>query len=371
MNLARYVKCLKGHVKNKRISDEKFLNSLLKCFVDAGEVDNRYGNEFYLDKSRTSLLMTENADVPEALRAAINLPNIYEWTEGNFKEFIDKYLNQEELSILVEEVWQMVEAEPQIANKDQLKEKKTATNIFLADVLIEAIKLQNNGIHTDGEIIRNGTYFLDTVNADIFKFAFRKRAKDKNIVVIPVDDRFNTHITRKYENDPFPLVSERTIHGQWLLRWEKSGEDIDELRERILRDLESRNIRPKTDGRFPVGTIATIESATTIFYLLVISAFDEKNNAHTTKEKIGIAVAKLSNHYDCCGDGRDMYIPLMGTGKSRANLSLQESYDLIVDYYQQNKSLIQGNIHIVIYKGQEKLIKTGGEKKCTTEQELI
>ena len=117
-----------------------------------------------------------------------------------------------------------------------------------------------------------------------------------------------------------------------------------------------------TNGRYPLGTIATIENDSTIFYLMAISEFDENNNALSTKDEIIHCIDELSTFYDRCGDGYDLYIPLMGTGKSRAALSLQESYDIIVDSYKNNRERIQGNIYIVIHKDFEKHVNTEGGK---------
>ena len=50
MNLAQYVKCLKKHAKNRKISDEAFLNAVLNPFVIAGKIENRMREEIYFDK---------------------------------------------------------------------------------------------------------------------------------------------------------------------------------------------------------------------------------------------------------------------------------------------------------------------------------
>ena len=44
-----------------------------------------------------------------------------------------------------------------------------------------------------------------------------------------------------------------------------------------------------------------------------------------------------------------MYIPLLGTGRSRANLSFQDSFDLIINTFMKHKQLLQGEITIVIH----------------------
>lgn len=306
MNLAQYVKCLKRHAKNRKMSDEIFLNAVLNPLVVAGKIDNRMGEEIYFDKSRTSLLMNQVDDVPNALREALCVVGLDEEVEENFKYFLEDYINKEDMEGLLDEICLLVKEDDTIADKEILLQKREWPNIFLADVLITAIKLKNNGTDFKGEIIRNGAYCVKVIYADIFKYAFRKRAKNKNIVVIPVDTAFHTHITRKYENDPLPEVSEKTIHGQWLSRWEKSGEDMACLSERISRDLAIKGYKCNDFGQYSMGTIATIETSSTIFYLLAIAEFDENNIAHTTKDQLQDTLDKLSIYYDNYGDAHDL-----------------------------------------------------------------
>ena len=354
MNLAGYIKCLKRHALNKKISDEDFLNAVLHPYIIAGEIDNKNNEEIYFDKSRTSLILNRHEDVPGALRRALNLENIYSWTEENFMDFIKEYMDLKEIQILVEEVSEMIASDKLIIDKAALLNKKENVHVFLADTLIECIKLKNDGFDPEGEIARNGAYCVKVVYKDIFKYAFRKRAKEKNIVVIPVDTEFHTHVTRKYETENKNEVSATSIHGQFLTRWEQSGEDIDSLSKRIKKNLKDVI---DDNGRYPLGTIATIEKESTVFYLIAISQFDENNNAHSSKEDIIHCIDELTIFYDKYGDGYNIYIPLMGTGKSRAAVSLQESYDMLVDCYKANRTRIQGIIHIVIHKDLERHVE--------------
>lgn len=255
MNLAQYVKCLKKYAKNRKISDEGFLNAVLNPFVIAGKIENRMREEIYFDKSRTSLLMNRIDDVPNALREALCVVGVREATEENFSYFLEDYVKDEDMDAIIDEISMLIKADENIADKEELLQKRDRPNIFLADVLITAIKLKNNGTDTNGEIIRNGAYCVRVVYADIFKFAFRKRSKDKNIIVIPVDTEFHTHITRKYENNPLPQVSDKTIHGQWLSRWEKSGEDLSSLGQRISRDLAIKGYECNESSQYSIGIL--------------------------------------------------------------------------------------------------------------------
>ena len=293
--------------------------------------------------------------MPGALRKALSNNNIHRWVANNFEDFLKEYINPKEVKAVVEEISEMIETDKFITEKDELLNKKSLANVFLAETLIECIRVKNDGLDPEGEILRNGAYCVKVVYKDIFGYAFKKRSRQKNIVVIPVDTGFHTHVTRKYEKKELNDVSVKSIHGQFLTRWEKSGEDIEILPKRIK---ESLKVPISDGGKYPLGTIATIENDFTIFYLIAISEFDENNNAHSSKEEIIRCVDELSIFYDKYGDGHDIYIPLLGTGKSRAAVSLQESYDIIVNCYKKNSTRIQGNIYIVINKDLEKFVRT-------------
>ena len=177
MNLANYVKCLKRHAKNRKISDEKILNAILKPYVIAGDVVNKNGEVFYLDKTRTSQIINRIEDIPGALRDALNVPDIVRFTENKFEVFIDEYIRKDEISIVVDEVAEMIKDETNIEDKDRILSKTPVPIAFLADALIEAIKLKNDGLDPEGELIRNGAYCLKVVYGNIFKYAFKKRSK--------------------------------------------------------------------------------------------------------------------------------------------------------------------------------------------------
>ena len=82
--------------------------------------------------------------------------------------------------------------------------------------------------------------------------------------------------------------------------------------------------------------------------MVATAAFDEKNNAHSTNEEIKTALTELLKIYDNFGQGYPLYIPLFGTGRSRAGLSYQESFDLIKQTLIENKNRIHGHIKIVV-----------------------
>ena len=93
-------------------------------------------------------------------------------------------------------------------------------------------------------IWKHGLNSIDVQSGDLFRFGFDNRHKKKNIVVIPVNTAFDTHVTRKLEGETYPLVSENTIHGQWLVRLKETGENLNRIDERIADSLKRAGFCP-------------------------------------------------------------------------------------------------------------------------------
>ena len=134
----------------------------------------------------------------------------------------------------------------------------------------------------------------------------------------------------------------------WLSRMYKCNYEEEEINNSIKSYLERYNISPIDNyNNYPIGTISEIYHKNMIFYLLAISKFNENNNAKSYKHDIRNSLKSLLKHYDKFGQGYHLYLPLIGTGLSRANLSNKDSFKLICSEMMKNKKKIHGNITIV------------------------
>lgn len=140
------------------------------------------------------------------------------------------------------------------------------------------------------------------------------------------------------------------------------GIDSKTLSTMISDNLKNRKIEPikvytddeKNRGNkesYELGTIATINGENnTTFYLIAISKFDENNKANSSRKKIRNCVDELIEFYDTNGQGYQIFIPLFGTGRSRADLNHQQAFKIIKNAVLTNEKSIHGIINIVVYK---------------------
>lgn len=324
------------------------MNALLEPYVQEGHIKGRNGVDFHLDKHRTSKILNGKADVPKQLRKVLARIGLEDQVAISFQPFIEEQLETTYFEYFVSDVLKRIGTETE-ADKilhEELASMSAEPGSFLAHALIASIK-ESNLISSAKTIWQNGTGSLSVEIGNLLDKGFGRAKKHRDIIVVPVNTAFDTEVTYGYEGLAAPLVSEKTIHGQWLVRMFKCGATSDSLKKRIEDDLGARY--GTTENEWPIGTVAVVENDRATFFLIAVSAFDQKNNAHSTPELLGIALENLLRVYDECGQGANMYVPLLGTGLSRASLSHKKSYDLIRDVMLRNKDRIHGEITIMVY----------------------
>lgn len=347
---------IKDYAKNRNVSDEDFLNAFLDPIVTAGHVRNKLGDGLHLNKTRTSDLMNKVNDVPGVLRETLSMIGLEEKMLDGMKAFITDYLDLNREGALRSQLHNLLDKDENISKADRDRMKTLPLENLLVKLLLASISESNQDEEQNCIIWKKGKNYVKVITGDLFKYGFGNRKKTKNIVVIPVNTAFDTHVTRKLEEDPVPLVSETTIHGQWLIRMQRSGVSEEGLYERILMSLQrmetpSIGIAENPKGRqqiYPIGSVAIVESKNASYFLVAISNFDKRNIAHSSAENIDKAVEALLEKYNAVGQGYDLYLPILGTGRSRTGLSIGEAFALLKKSFMAHENLIQGQIIVVV-----------------------
>lgn len=209
-------------------------------------------------------------------------------------------------------------------------------------------------------LYKKASCIIDVVAVDIFDIPAKKEPLEKVNIAIPVNTSFETRIEGKHGKVVIPLVSENTIHGQWIKYMNKRGLDSSELNELIELSLKKNGIgkcgvcnsEVGKNDIYPIASTAIVPVDNTNFYLLAVSKFNEKNKAESEISYVRESIESLLDIYDIEGQGFDLYIPLVGSGRSRTGMSLQESYELMTKSILSRKNEIYGRIHITIRPSQ-------------------
>lgn len=99
-----------------------------------------------------------------------------------------------------------------------------------------------------------------------------------------------------------------------------------------------------------VGDLAILDEGPVTYFLLATSVI-EGGVARSSKELVHRAVTSLFASYDKYGQGYPIYLPLIGSGRSRSGLSYEESLRLILRTAQENRQRIQGRVIVVVQAG--------------------
>lgn len=370
MKLSTLTKSVKLYAKNPSESAEKFFNDFLYPYIWAGKLMKNKTDELHYDKQETSRLMNGIADVPVKLRKALKQYGIREKTAVGMADFVEDSINPAVYLQLKGHLLQLIQKDPNISEPDKilLAEKQEDIPFLLTELLLRSFSESNIASDAGKIIWKNGRNIAEVIIGDLFCFGFGNQdPKMKNIVVIPVNTGFDTQVTRSFEGVRYPLVSEHTLHGEWLDRFFKTGETEADLDKRITRSLSCLGFAPietkaRENGKtvsYPLGSVAVIETSNAVYFLLAIAEFDERNVARSRPENIEIALSSLLQVYNEKGQGYSMYIPLMGTGRSRTGMSIQDAYEMMKSCIVRNKHLIQGHVYLVISRDNLSEIEEG------------
>lgn len=211
------------------------------------------------------------------------------------------------------------------------------------------------------ELYNNSGTIIDVISANIFEVESKLHINTKANVVIPVNTTFETKLTERLGDRITELVSANTIHGQWIEYIKDKGIQISEIDKSIDNDLKCRGfrvcgVRGSSAGKqnvYPLSSIAIVKIDNIRYFLVALTEFDVFNKANTNISNVEKTIQTIIDYYDIEGQGDDLYIPLIGSGRSRSGLTLQESYELIKDSLDNRKKEIYGRVHIVIFPKQK------------------
>ena len=371
MNYGEFLRKLKPYCINKSINNETLVNEPIGIIVEIAKIKKEKGPSkgdlLYYESTEASRILNNHLELSDKIRDALLLYGMEESVIEEFAAFYETYVDKNKVQDMIDDYLETIRKDSSFQNHElaNIEASVEEPYLFMAKILIKSLK-EPNYISGCEELTvwSHGDHQIKIVKGDIFTYALGKRTKTKRIVVIPVNTSFDTHVTTKLEDDPNPVVSGNTLHGSLLIRLFKKGISEEQVSERIRNNLLRNGLisQEKQAIDLPIGTIATLDFEKAVFYFLAVSIFDKNNNAHSSRKNIRTAIEKLTVYYDQKGQGYDLYLPLIGTGMSRANLNYQESYDLIVETLLENRNRISGKINIVIQSEVMKTIKIGKEK---------
>lgn len=181
---------------------------------------------------------------------------------------------------------------------------------------------------------------------------------NERLIVVPVNTHFDTIV--EDASVPNPLVAAKSIHGKWLEQYiQDTHKSATEIQNDIFTFLDSKNVpyesvtRPKGSNRkYALGTCAILRGTNNAnFLLLAIAEFDDSNTAYTDKERIILSIHSLLDFINAQSQGVECYIPLMGTGMSRAMLTHKAALHTILSTFDLYKEKIIGALNVVIFYG--------------------
>ena len=183
-----------------------------------------------------------------------------------------------------------------------------------------------------------------------FKIFYGDLFSSNGAQVIPVNDYFDTHLGSG-------IVSERTVHGIFLSRF--NGR-LDDLRNKIDKELSKLDIQPEEHKRklvsnlptksYPLGTCIRIIDGQQTYILVALTRFN--NNEHVDvhdSEYLGI-MCKMFEGINQLNNALPVYFPLFGSGQSGFALTDMQLIHLMLQAAKMAERIsVVSGLNLVLY----------------------
>ena len=176
--------------------------------------------------------------------------------------------------------------------------------------------------------------------------------EEKGIIVIPVDEYFNTHVGDG-------IINPRSVHGQFIQKF--FNERIKELDNKIQDSLKSQEIHGEyvsdspfrdylKDRKYELGTCIIIQDGGNDYIWVVSTEYDDNNLVRLNRKDYSILMNKLFSFLEIHATDKGVFMPLIGAGNARLNCSSERILHYLIDYF--GFSLLEkkiiGGVNVVI-----------------------
>lgn len=157
------------------------------------------------------------------------------------------------------------------------------------------------------------------------------------------------------------LISSTTIHGMAFNNlYKQNAYTPATLNTAIQSSIHAAtspmivNRADKPEGnlhRYEVGSYANLRIDENLNYIMLGMSWINSNlNAQTSKADFVLAIQKMIESFDNESQGYPVLMPIVGTGRSRADLKEREALEYIIEAFRINQNKITSDIYIVIHE---------------------
>lgn len=173
--------------------------------------------------------------------------------------------------------------------------------------------------------------------------------QQKDNIVIPVNEYFDTIVNES-------IISSRTIHGQFVRNI--FGGNEKELDGKIKKELKDKQIISVNNHRpigriekYQLGTVISVPKNNQSFFLVAVSRFNEFNKAECFNLEYQNVIHSLLDYLHINSQGKEVSIPLIGSGQSGINMNKQKLLEYLIFSIQFHDNLtLSGNLNIILHK---------------------
>lgn len=321
------VATLRPYTKNPRKAYQFILSELFAVITN--------NEQYFVESTSSSRIMNGEYDVPANVRESIETLD-ERFVINKLSDYFGRIVSDSTSNKLRNEIQTKVDT---LGLSNAFKRTLFSARDdyeFLSIITLCAIRTDNRADYRN-VLILNGSFSMDEISGNLISLSFNKKfCLKQKISVIPVDDAFTMKVG--FDNDGLPLIARDSLHGRFIERMEGLGYSSNKIK---------TNTHYYENNGFKIGKFVY---KNTEFWLVPASHLGKRNMAESSIKLISNAVDSIVSEYDITGQGLPLYMPLIGTGRSRVFESNEMAKNFILERVAPKAPFLSGEFHLVIYK---------------------
>ncbi|MCL2049498.1 MAG: DUF6430 domain-containing protein [Defluviitaleaceae bacterium] len=184
----------------------------------------------------------------------------------------------------------------------------------------------------------------------IIKYGYLFSERNKGVIIVPFNRYFDTLVNGA-------VISEKSIAGQFIKeKFAGNSEELNGLIADQLKDATFNTISNKRNGKkdkYDIGKVVKISKDGNDYFCVATTDVDiESNKSKADIDMLHVSLSILLKTIDEEANGRDVYMPVLGTGFSRLGKDKQTILEYIIAFFRANDDKLKSKLHIILLESE-------------------
>ena len=172
LTIATLVTAMKKRRMYTDVSDEEFLNEILRPVVETANIRDNTGELLWIDKTRVSKILHHEDNIPRKIKSCLPRYGLKEALLPDYAGFLECEFDSLQRDVLIDDIEVLVERDRFISeqHKKYIQSLRGNPSAFIVECLFVALAAENRQKEILTVIWREGQNGADAISGNLFSF---------------------------------------------------------------------------------------------------------------------------------------------------------------------------------------------------------